>query len=76
MSAVTTFFSCEGELNGIEAPDGWERWTMFRRSVWLRDQGVASDLLDAVRILKRAGQWWEGTTFFWWSQDKKGNINE
>lgn len=41
----------------FERPAGWERMAIVDRCGWLRRSGVAGDLLEAMAILKAAGEW-------------------
>lgn len=51
-------FECEGPLDGRARPHDWERWDCFARCRYLAsDLMVAGDLLEAMEILKAAGQW-------------------
>lgn len=44
-------------FRNFEKPRGWEGMEIVDRLGWLRRSGVAGDLLEAMELLKAAGEW-------------------
>lgn len=57
MTLQSEYFDCAGKLNGRKVPRYWRDWTPYKRSEWLKEQGIAEDALEAMEILQAAGEW-------------------
>lgn len=49
---LSTEFSAD-----FERPVGWLGWGYLRKMRWLVGEGVASDLFEAMEVLKGIGEW-------------------